>query len=668
MVMLTAGTEKAGGVSTAIAGRLLRKQAAKQKADIGPELSADPRSLAAFPFGDGPIDLCIGWRQTQKCSATGPRDPLKDKNCTALVGIGESGYCECYGAVQRMRSNCNRVGNATTCANACAGVPRPPSGKVAAVALHNTLGWTRQQLVTLDVGTQSGLVVRDSTGSLLASQIHLLETSNKSNELLFIARMPPTSLTVFFVSKEPKLATVASVVDPAPSANGDIMVENDQYSLTFAAATGGRLSSVRNKLGNVSASKIAHEFSQYLPKKGNGASGAYIFAPVYLGALDIGDCVCKPSTSGVFFNCKLVKKIDFEAYTTKKTISTNDTVAVFATARTQGGTTFADTFTSTIRAGAPPGHPVVTTNWARTNIDANNPGWGQNPTFAWLMTVNGRSLDYDFLHSGSWDIGTSTAINKVMWFPFSPSSGDHAFSTVPRVLLQTRGEDADDTFVATAFNVTTTGCSVNVTKVWNNDVGWGNSVAVQWLVWEAQPQASKTASVASPATASAAATDSFLEGYATFNTTIWTDKTQNVAQIWVEYPFPSHTHVNIVADVGVVTTDPTISHSPAQFGVTVVSSNSSGFLINANRVAPVQKPVSGAMATLAMPMLTVTYFAFPTKVVEWPVLDDPRLDSAHMLASKGNGAVTNTVLSGPVAIEVQQTFRKGYSQVRSPPI
>ncbi|KAI9909651.1 hypothetical protein PsorP6_015124 [Peronosclerospora sorghi] len=37
---------------------------------------------------------CVGWRQTSKCSPSGQRDVEHDRNCSALISNGVSGYCE----------------------------------------------------------------------------------------------------------------------------------------------------------------------------------------------------------------------------------------------------------------------------------------------------------------------------------------------------------------------------------------------------------------------------------------------------------------------------------------------------------------------------------------------------------------------------------------------
>jgi hypothetical protein len=61
------------------------------------------------------------------------------------------------------------------------------------------------------------------------------------------------------------------------------------------------------------------------------------------------------------------------------------------------------------------------------------------------------------------------------------------FATAPKVLLTARNEpaqaNANDTFVVSVRNVTTTTCTVNITRV-DTAAGWGQLVMVDWLAWE----------------------------------------------------------------------------------------------------------------------------------------------------------------------------------------
>ena len=59
-------------------------------------------TVGAVPLGvDGAnqtLERCTGgWRQTDGCDPRGARRPTHDATCAAEIGVGRSGYCECYG-------------------------------------------------------------------------------------------------------------------------------------------------------------------------------------------------------------------------------------------------------------------------------------------------------------------------------------------------------------------------------------------------------------------------------------------------------------------------------------------------------------------------------------------------------------------------------------------
>ena len=57
------------------------------------------------------------------------------------------------------------------------------------------------------------------------------------------------------------------------------------------------------------------------------------------------------------------------------------------------------------------------------------------------------------------------------------------FAAPPRVILTPRGQSYGDTFAATTTNVTTTGFTANV---WRADAsGWGQSLQLDWMAWDA---------------------------------------------------------------------------------------------------------------------------------------------------------------------------------------
>lgn len=60
---------------------------------------------------------CVAWRKTLNCDPSGPRDFHGDKNCSAIVPQGESGFCECEGYVQTAAAPCNH--RMINCAKEC---------------------------------------------------------------------------------------------------------------------------------------------------------------------------------------------------------------------------------------------------------------------------------------------------------------------------------------------------------------------------------------------------------------------------------------------------------------------------------------------------------------------------------------------------------------------
>jgi hypothetical protein len=645
MEMLDAGTITADRVSATVAAKLLAKGAAGEAAAAaaagagagavaaaaGPVLFSPENTLAFFPFEDGPVEGCVAWRQTWSCSPTGRPHPEHDRNCSASITAksGSSGYCECFGGARRAESTCSH--GTFTCEDMCQDVPRPPSGKVAAVVLLNTLPWARQQLVSLPVGNATGLVVRDSLGQLIASQINpgdadvalavlrarRLQFSNGSasseeageaaaaaeaaaagGTLLFIASLTPTAMQTVFVSKEPAAAVVATVSRGAAAA-ANLTLENAQYKVYFDdAATEGRLSKVVNKVSGLTAA-VAHDFVQYLPDSSSSASGAYIFHPVYGGSADVGSCDPKKQPKCA---ANVVKRL-FEVV--RPNPVPNATTALFAQMYTQPGETYPDTFTPTIR-GALEATGQAAVNVARTDnrqSAVSGLGWGQDISAGYLAMENGRHASATFLRSGTWAVGASPdGPSRVRWFAFPAhaATGAALFDAVPRLVLQPRGGDSDDTFTATAFNVTAGGCSVNVTIVNPGATAWAQTeLAIGWLAWEAQ-------------SASAAAASEAREGQVVVTLpALWTDPKVTVQQLTLALPSADPSPYTLLADIAVVAAGAgadTGPAPPAAFGVTVYKANATHFHLNVNRVFPHATNCSAGQ------QIAVSFVAVPKEV------------------------------------------------------
>jgi DnaJ-class molecular chaperone len=68
---------------------------------------------------------CIGWRQTGGCSADGAREPDNDKDCSAMIAPGSSGFCECGGERKVKRPGCDKAQDSEdfSCRDLCAREP-----------------------------------------------------------------------------------------------------------------------------------------------------------------------------------------------------------------------------------------------------------------------------------------------------------------------------------------------------------------------------------------------------------------------------------------------------------------------------------------------------------------------------------------------------------------
>merc|ERR1719482_1687958 len=70
-------------------------------------ISLVPSSAAsAQPWNAGTGLKCVSWRKTLTCTPSGPRDPLRDKDCLTVIPSEESGYCECEGYVHTAAVPC----------------------------------------------------------------------------------------------------------------------------------------------------------------------------------------------------------------------------------------------------------------------------------------------------------------------------------------------------------------------------------------------------------------------------------------------------------------------------------------------------------------------------------------------------------------------------------
>lgn len=159
-----------------------------------------------------------------------------------------------------------------------------------AVVVYNSLGWERQEYVSIPV-SRSDVSVHDGSGNVLPSQI---EGDGSNMKLVFLAmNMPPLGYKTYYVSlgATPAPTSTKKWVD-----QNDLVINGTIYDLVFCANT-GHLCKVFNKQSGVQVA-MNHNFLAYdsfFNSTLGQTSGAYIFRPLTQSAyaVDFG----RPSTT-----------------------------------------------------------------------------------------------------------------------------------------------------------------------------------------------------------------------------------------------------------------------------------------------------------------------------------------------------------------------------------
>lgn len=117
---------------------------------------------------------------------------------------------------------------------------------------------------------------------------------------------------------------------------------------------------------------------------------------------------------------------------------------------------------------------------ARVGINTNNPGATLDVNGS-LRVGNGTTI-FNNLQAGLAQMATdSTTVKTNFTFTFPK-----AFGSVPNILVSGRADplqNVDDTFTVSVRRVTTTNCTVNITRT-DTAAGWGQHVQVTWMAWE----------------------------------------------------------------------------------------------------------------------------------------------------------------------------------------
>ena len=224
---------------------------------------------------------------------------LQQQTIELLIQPSKENFQHNFVISELERDNFNRMPKKTPC--------QVTADKSVEVVLYNSLAQERLEIVLLRV-LKPNVKIIDATGNELPYQInpvfnvtenHDTQTrrifvSNREFELMFLAKLPALSLSVFTVSYQndtkSKIATVYcedckeeakhdennfTPFDIKPKQTGDIQVENLKMRLLFDGDSGFLKSMTKKNYGK--AIQLAIKFGAY--KSAQFHSGAYLFRP-----------------------------------------------------------------------------------------------------------------------------------------------------------------------------------------------------------------------------------------------------------------------------------------------------------------------------------------------------------------------------------------------------
>lgn len=151
------------------------------------------------------------------------------------------------------------------------------SGQQIAVVLYNSLGWVRQDVVSLPTNYQN-LIVTDSNNKTIVSQVNAAVLSNAKAKynLFFEVSVPALGFVTYFV--QATSASAGSYVSPIRVVSGgDTTVENSVYSLVVSgdSNTPTLLSNKKSSI-NIAFDQQIYQYTS------NDDGGAYVFHPTGL--------------------------------------------------------------------------------------------------------------------------------------------------------------------------------------------------------------------------------------------------------------------------------------------------------------------------------------------------------------------------------------------------
>lgn len=341
------------------------------------------------------------------------------------------------------------------------------AGKVLPVSVHNSLGWTRTQVVHVPCN-RSDLVVLDAGGKPVPSQInpHPAMMQGRGGvyanyTLFFLASaIPPLTTTVFFVAVDAASATRGAVHTVAPGESATI--SSNTYKVLFSNTT-GRLETLVNLQSGV-AKRLGHSFNQYYSAaQSEKNSGAYVFRPEQGSRLAVGS------------DDRAGQEYVRSSWSWVGPSPQSPRVFLTPVADAQ----YNDTFAMIVRARDNSSFAICTSR-ADGEGSASDP-WGQSPVANFLAldaAAGSEPLLPGFILSQV-DVGSSLAQGwKSAFAPFAKP-----FASIPRLQVTVSGtSDTDETYAVVVSNVTAAGFTYNITR--RGHIGqWGQDLKLNVLAW-----------------------------------------------------------------------------------------------------------------------------------------------------------------------------------------
>lgn len=344
-----------------------------------------------------------------------------------------------------------------------------PGAPLVAVVVHNSLGWARSSFVRVDLNRSDVGCVLDAVGTPARSQLDPVvpgEAANGSTVLYFEATVPPLGHATYFIQFGGPACANHSAGVATPCADEGCAIRNAWYALNTSDVT---------NLATGAATALSLQLWAYVSAVGPGeqASGAYVFRPAITNRVGVGSNNYPNSPSPTATQRYVFPGGGFPA-----------PPVVVAAAR---GDDYPDVYvvTTSVLSGA-----GVSVRVRRVGAD----GWGAN-------------VAVDFVAAESLPAGAAvgsaavTVAPGAAWAVVVVEFGGAGFASPPRAFATLAlGDPAPgDAVVATAFDVTPSSASFNVSQVYNGPSarsggGGGGPTALpsgpmtlHWLAWGAPP-------------------------------------------------------------------------------------------------------------------------------------------------------------------------------------